>query len=75
MGILLGQSALGLIPVNDTLRLLAEIGIILLLFHIGLEADIHQLAKVGLPAFVVAFIGAATPMIIGFYHYHFIIIY
>lgn len=66
VGILLGQSAFGLIPVNDIIRLLAEIGIILLLFHIGLEADIHQLAKVGVPAFVVAFIGAATPMIAGF---------
>lgn len=66
VGILLGQSALGLIPVNDIIRILAEIGVILLLFQVGLEADIHQLRKVGLPAFVVAFIGAFTPMAFAF---------
>ncbi|MFN7065466.1 MAG: cation:proton antiporter [Aquificaceae bacterium] len=65
VGILLGQSALGLIQPNEVFRLLAEVGVILLLFHIGLEADIHQLKKVGLSAFVVAFVGAFTPMLLG----------
>ncbi|MFN3946497.1 MAG: cation:proton antiporter [Aquificaceae bacterium] len=65
VGIILGQSALGLIQPNEVLRLLAEIGVILLLFHIGLEADINQLKKVGLSAFVVAFMGAFTPMLLG----------
>lgn len=66
VGILLGQSALGLIPVNDIIRILAEIGVILLLFQVGLEADIYQLRKVGIPAFVVAFVGAFTPMALAF---------
>lgn len=66
VGVLLGQSALGLIPVNDIIRILAEIGIILLLFQVGLEADIRQLRKVGLPAFIVAFVGALTPMALAF---------
>ncbi len=66
VGVLLGQSVLGLIPVNDIIRILAEIGVILLLFQVGLEADIHQLRKVGIPAFVVAFIGAFAPMILAF---------
>ncbi|MEN3028106.1 MAG: cation:proton antiporter, partial [Aquificaceae bacterium] len=65
VGIILGQSALGLIQPNEVLKLLAEIGVILLLFHIGLEADINQLKKVGVPAFVVAFVGAFTPMLFG----------
>ncbi len=65
VGILLGKSALGIIEPNEVLRLLAEIGVILLLFHIGLEADINQLKKVGLSAFVVAFVGASTPMLLG----------
>ncbi|MDW8433167.1 MAG: cation:proton antiporter [Aquificaceae bacterium] len=65
VGILLGQSALGLIQPNEVLKLLAEIGVILLLFHIGLEADINQLKRVGVPAFVVAFVGASVPMILG----------
>lgn len=62
VGVLLGQSALGLIPINDVIRTLAEIGILVLLFHIGLEADIHQLKKVGLSAFFVATVGALTPI-------------
>jgi Kef-type K+ transport system membrane component KefB len=64
VGVFLGQSVLGLIPVNDIIRILAEIGVILLLFQVGLEADIHQLRKVGVSAFVVAFIGAFTPMLL-----------
>lgn len=65
VGILLGQSALGLIQPNEVLKLLAEIGVLFLLFHIGLEADMHQLRKVGLSAFIVAFVGAFTPMVLG----------
>lgn len=65
VGVILGKSALGIIEPNEVLRLLAEIGVILLLFHIGLEADINQLKKVGLSAFVVAFVGAFTPMLLG----------
>jgi Kef-type K+ transport system membrane component KefB len=64
-GIVLGISGLGLIEVNDAIKVLAEIGIILLLFKVGLEADIHQLKKVGVPAFVVATFGATLPMIFG----------
>lgn len=65
-GIILGVSGLGLIEINDAIRVLAEIGIILLLFQVGLEADINQLKKVGVPAFVVAFVGASLPMLFGF---------
>lgn len=65
-GIILGVSGLGLIEINDAIKVLAEIGIILLLFQVGLEADINQLKKVGVPAFVVAFVGASLPMFFGF---------
>lgn len=66
VGILLGQSVFGIIPVNEVLKLLAELGIILLLFHIGLEVDTSQLRKVGLYAFLVAIIGASLPFIFGY---------
>lgn len=65
-GVILGVSGLGLIEINDAIKVLAEIGIILLLFQVGLEADIHQLKKVGVPAFIVAFVGAGLPMLLGF---------
>ncbi|MCX7760758.1 MAG: cation:proton antiporter [Hydrogenothermaceae bacterium] len=65
-GIVLGVSGLGLIEINEAIKVLAEIGIILLLFQVGLEADIHQLKKVGIPAFIVATAGASLPMFFGF---------
>ncbi|WP_448587339.1 cation:proton antiporter [Thermocrinis sp.] len=66
VGILLGKSALGLIEPDQIIKILAEIGVILLLFQVGLEADINQLKKVGLQAVVVAIAGAGAPMILGF---------
>lgn len=47
VGVLLGKSALGLIEVNEIIKVLAELGVILLLFQVGLEADIDQLKKGG----------------------------
>ena len=66
VGVLLGQSVLGIIPLSDVMRLLAELGIILLLFHIGLEADLKQLKEVGFSALAVAITGALAPMFTGF---------
>ncbi len=64
-GIILGSSVLGIVEANQAIKVLAEIGIILLLFHVGLEADFHQLKKVGFFAFIVAVVGATTPMFLG----------
>lgn len=66
VGVLLGQSVFGIIPLSDVMRLLAEIGIILLLFHIGLEADLKKLKKVGFSALAVASAGALASFVIGF---------
>jgi len=66
VGILLGQSVLGIIPLNDVMRVLAELVIILLLFHIGLEADLKKLKKAGFSATTVAIVGALAPMSAGF---------
>jgi len=43
VGMALGPSALGLIPENDTTHLLAEFGVVFLLFTIGLEFSFPQL--------------------------------
>ncbi len=42
VGILAGPHALGWIPASDTLHLLAEIGVVFLLFMIGLEFSLAQ---------------------------------
>ena len=65
-GIVLGPSVLGWIEPAEPLRLLAEIGIILLLFEVGLETDMGRLAQAGKRAVVLALAGFALPFLLGF---------
>lgn len=66
-GIVLGPSLLGWLQPSEVIKLLAEIGIILLLFKVGLETDISRLAKAGGKAFAVALVGFIFPLILGFF--------
>lgn len=65
-GLLIGPSLLGWVEMNDIIRLLAEIGIILLLFEIGLEVDVEKLKAQKLNAVTVALLGALLPFAGGF---------
>jgi Kef-type K+ transport system membrane component KefB len=66
-GVLLGMSAIGLVdPRNETLHLLAELGVIILLFEIGLETDLKRLLQVGLASTMVAVVGVALPFALGY---------
>ncbi len=46
---------------SEVISVLAEIGVIVLLFEIGLESDLKQLKAVGTQAVVVACVGVAVP--------------
>ncbi|MDH5465661.1 MAG: cation:proton antiporter, partial [Thiovulaceae bacterium] len=48
-------------------KLLAEIGIILLLFEVGMETDLSRLKSAGAQAFIVAFFGAVFPFGLSFW--------
>jgi len=50
---------------SEVISVIAELGVIVLLFEIGLESDIRQLKEVGIQAFVVAFIGVTAPFAAG----------
>jgi Kef-type K+ transport system membrane component KefB len=50
---------------SEVISVLAELGVIVLLFEIGLESDLRELGKVGYQAAVVAVIGVAAPFILG----------
>jgi len=66
-GILLGPSLLGWVSPSDAIKLLAEIGIIiLLLFEVGLDTDLQRLMRTGLKSFLVAIIGFVAPLLLGF---------
>lgn len=50
---------------SEVVSVLAEIGVIILLFEIGLESDLRELGKVGYQAAIVAVVGVVTPFAAG----------
>jgi Kef-type K+ transport system membrane component KefB len=64
-GLLLGPYALGLVPDHEVIHLLAEVGVLILLFEIGLELDLADLLRVGHRAVLVALVGVALPYLGG----------
>jgi Kef-type K+ transport system membrane component KefB len=66
-GIIIGPSVLGIIVPDATFYLLAEIGILLLLFEVGLETDVAQMLKVGGQSTLVAVTGVIAPAALGFW--------
>ena len=73
IGVLLGNLNLFgitlLDPLRDNmiLRVVAEIGAILLLFEVGVESDLVQLLAVGWSSLVVATLGVIAPMVLGYF--------
>lgn len=64
-GILIGSSVLHLVGENEVLKVLGELGVILLLLDVGLEMDLGELRAVGRAALSVATIGVAVPFALG----------
>lgn len=65
-GIVIGPSLLGWIEPLEALRLMAEIGIILLLFEVGLNTDVRRLIRSGKKSTIVAITGFITPLLLGY---------
>lgn len=69
-GVLLGSSALGIIPQTgataEIITMLAELGVLVLLFEIGLETDLREMRKVGGSAVAVAAVGVVLPFLAGY---------
>ncbi len=72
LGELLGGVVLGLglfrffDPADQALALMAEFGVILLLFETGINSDLDQLLKVGPVSLAVACVGVAVPFALGY---------
>jgi Kef-type K+ transport system membrane component KefB len=61
-GVLLGASALAVFdPADPVLHAIAELGVLILLFQIGLHTDLKSLAKVGPAALLVGSVGVVLP--------------
>lgn len=65
-GVLVGPSVLGWITPNDFLTALADLGVMFLLFRVGLEVKSSELIRAGGPALMVAIAGVVFPFILGF---------
>lgn len=64
---LLGIDVFEPIKHNGIITFLAELGVVILLFQIGLESNIKEMKKVGLSAFLVAIVGVVAPFALGTY--------
>ncbi|MBI2932947.1 MAG: cation:proton antiporter, partial [Planctomycetes bacterium] len=64
---LVGVTGLEFLRGQPVLNVLAEIGIILLLFEIGVESTVPQMLRVGGSALVVAVLGVVAPSVLGFF--------
>ena len=70
-GILLGNLViLGFTPTetlktDTTIAALAELGVIILLFEVGLESDLKELMEVGWSSLLVAVVGVVVPFLLG----------
>lgn len=72
-GVILGNLSLvgiGLfetIEADATIAIFAEIGVVILLFQVGLETNLRDMMRVGARAFAVALIGVIVPFALGVY--------
>jgi Kef-type K+ transport system membrane component KefB len=62
---LLGLTGLSTLGTEPFVQHLAELGVVLLLFEVGLESTVAQMAKVGPSAALVAVLGVVAPMALG----------
>lgn len=66
-GVLLGGSVFGLLdPTDPVIFALAELGVIVLLFEIGLHTDLRQMQKVAGTATAVGVVGVIVPFVVGY---------
>lgn len=74
-GVVLGASVLGVVPAGgpeaELIHVLAELGVLLLLFEIGLETDLREMFRVGPAALSVATVGVVLPFVLGYLYWRY----
>ena len=64
-GVILGPVALNIVQYDDNIKLLANLGVIMLMFLAGLETNIEEFKKAGFTSFIIALVGVIVPLILG----------
>lgn len=70
VGVLLGPSCLNILHETDFLTKSAEIGVIFLMFLVGLDTDFDDLKATGKSSVIIAFVGVLIPLGSGFLTYY-----
>ena len=66
-GVVIGKTALGFVdPSREVFHLMSELGVLILLFSIGLETDLKALVKAGPSSLTVAIAGVVLPFAAGY---------
>ncbi len=64
-GVILGPSVLNILHETDFIGMMAELGVIVIMFTAGLESDIRQLKNSGKDSLIIATLGVIIPLIGG----------
>ncbi|SEL25781.1 Kef-type K+ transport system, membrane component KefB [Ruminococcus sp. YRD2003] len=64
-GLVIGPCLLNIVQPTEFISIMAEIGVVLIMFSAGLETNLQELKKSGLAAFVIACIGVLVPLVGG----------
>ena len=65
-GVIIGPGVFGLVHESEALHALAELGVLILLFEVGLESDLGELLHSGVQSTLVALVGVVAPFATGF---------
>src|SRR5688500_12261142 len=63
--VIFGFTRVETLKTNETIAALAELGVIILLFEVGLESDIREMIEVGWSSLLVAVLGVVAPFFLG----------
>jgi len=63
--VIFGFSQAEPLKTNATIAALAELGVIILLFEVGLESDLKEMVEVGWSSLLVAVLGVIAPFVLG----------
>ena len=63
--VIFGINAIEPLKTNVTIAALAELGVIILLFEVGLESDLKEMIEVGFSSLLVAVLGVIAPFFLG----------
>ena len=64
-GLVIGPCLLNIIKPTEFISMMAEIGVVLIMFSAGLETNLQELKKSGLAAFIIACVGVFVPLVGG----------